>query len=135
MKLVIDTNVILVSLSRKSKLHWIFESLQSGEFQLCVDLEIMLEYEEIITRKMGVIVADSFIALLDQLDNVTFIRTYYKFHLLEDKDDNKFVDVAIASNADFIITHDKDFNVLKSIAFPQVEVIDSNQLSELLHGR
>jgi len=37
---------------------------------------------------------------------------------LKDEDDNKFVDCAIAANAGYLITHDKDFNILKQTDFP-----------------
>ncbi|RZJ58302.1 MAG: PIN domain-containing protein [Hymenobacter sp.] len=40
-----------------------------------------------------------------------------------DPDDNKFVDVAIAANADLLITNDKHFDILKQIEFPRVSII------------
>jgi DUF1016 N-terminal domain len=36
------------------------------------------------------------------------------------EDDNKFVDIAIASNADYIITNDKHFKILSKISFTKV---------------
>ena len=49
---------------------------------------------------------------------------HYSFGLMEaDKDDNKFVDCAIAANAKCIVTEDNHFNILKTIPFPKVEVI------------
>ena len=35
-------------------------------------------------------------------------------------DRNKFVDAAIASSADFIVTHDGHFRVLRDVGFPNV---------------
>ena len=35
---------------------------------------------------------------------------------------NKFVDCAIIGNAEFIVSDDKHFSVLKDIPFPHVEV-------------
>ena len=50
------------------------------------------------------------------LPTTTMQSTYVHFELLPgDVDDNKFVDCAIASNAELIVTNDKDFNPLKSI--------------------
>ncbi|MCB0562358.1 MAG: PIN domain-containing protein, partial [Phaeodactylibacter sp.] len=61
--------------------------------------------------------------------NVELVTRYYKWNLIaEDPDDNKFVDCAVASNATFIVTHDRHFNVLKKVDFPKVEVIDVVQL-------
>lgn len=74
---------------------------------------------------MGHETADSIMAVLENLPNVQFINTYHRFRLLPDEDDNKFVDCFIAANADFIVSHDTDFNILKSIDFPKVLVIHS----------
>ena len=49
-----------------------------------------------------------------------------------DKDDNKFVDCAIAGNAQFIVTNDKHFEVLKNIQFPKVEVVSSTDFLQKL---
>jgi predicted nucleic acid-binding protein len=51
---------------------------------------------------------------------------------LKDADDNKFVDCAVASNADYLVTHDRDFDVLKNVPFPKVKIIDSFGLLDIL---
>jgi len=51
-------------------------------------------------------------------------NTYVHFGLLStDIDDNKFVDCAIAADAEYIVTNDKDFNPLRDISWPKVEII------------
>lgn len=124
-KIVLDTNVFLVSISSKSRLHWIYKNLLKGNFILCLTTDILMEYAEIIENHMGKIASESALGVLQNLPNVEFITTYYKFNLLKDEDDNKFVDCAIASNATFIVSHDKDFNILSQIDFPKVIVIDT----------
>lgn len=131
-KVVLDTNVLLVSISSKSKLHWIFQNLLESNYILCLTTDISLEYAEIIEQKMGVLASESILGVLENLKNVEFITNYYKFNLLKDEDDNKFVDCAIASNADYIITHDSDFNLLKKIDFPKVTLINTSEFKELL---
>jgi uncharacterized protein len=121
-KIVLDTNVLLVSISSKSKLHWIFKSLLEGKYFLCVTTDILAEYAEIIEQQMGVLASENALGVLENLPNVIFITNYYKFNLLKDEDDNKFVDCCISVNADFIATHDSDFNILKKIAFPKVSI-------------
>lgn len=132
-KVVLDTNVLLVSISEKSKLHWIFKSLVDKRYELCVTTGILNEYAEIIEQKMGRDVSESVLGMIENLSNTTFITNYYRFQLLNDEDDDKFVDCAIAANADFIVSHDKDFNVLKSINFPSVKVIDTGVFWEILY--
>lgn len=126
-KVVIDTNVFLVSISSKSKYHWLFEAILNENFFLCVTTEILDEYAEIIEQKMGYEAGETAMALIESLPNVIFTNSFFRFNLLKDPDDNKFVDCAIAANADFLLTHDSDFNILKSIEFPKVKVIDTNQ--------
>lgn len=121
-KVVLDTNVLLVSISSKSKLHWIFTSLLEGKYTLCVTTDILAEYAEIIELHMGILASESALGVLENLPNVEYITNYFKFNLLKDEDDNKFVDCCISANANFIVTHDSDFNILKKIVFPKVSI-------------
>ena len=52
-------------------------------------------------------------------------ESYFRFRVLHDidKDDDKFVDCAIAADADFIVTEDGHFNVLTNLGFPPVRVV------------
>lgn len=131
-KIVLDTNVLLVSISTKSKLHWIFKNLLEGNYILCLTTDILAEYAEIIELQMGSLASESALGVLENLPNVEFITNYYKFNLLKDPDDNKFVDCAISSNADFIVTHDSDFNILKKIEFPKVTIINTAELQSII---
>ena len=131
-KIVLDTNVFLVSISSKSKLHWIFKNLLDGKYILCITTDILAEYAEIIEHHMGASASENTLGVLENLRNVEYITNYFKFNLLKDEDDNKFVDCAISSNADFIITHDSDFNILKKIDFPKVVVINTNEFSSII---
>jgi putative PIN family toxin of toxin-antitoxin system len=131
-KVVLDTNVLLVSISSKSKLHWIFKNLLEGKYILCVTTDILVEYAEIIEQQMGVLASKNALGVLENLPNIELVTNYYKFGLLKDEDDNKFVDCAIASNSNFIVTHDTDFNCLKKIDFPKVIVVDTKKFEQLL---
>lgn len=131
-KVVLDTNVLLVSISTKSKLHWIFKNLLEGNYILCLTTDILAEYAEIIEQQMGSLASESALGVLENLPNVEFITNYYKFNLLKDPDDNKFVDCAISSNADFIVTHDSDFNILRKIEFPKVTILNTSEFKTVL---
>jgi uncharacterized protein len=50
-----------------------------------------------------------------------------------DLDDNKFVDVALIANVDYIVTNDRHFNVLKTTPFPKVQVINVDEFMEILN--
>jgi predicted nucleic acid-binding protein len=73
---------------------------------------------------MGVEASESLQGTLDNLSNVILTTSYFRFDLItKDRDDNKFVDCAVAANAHFIVSEDKDFKVLEKIPFPKVEVL------------
>ena len=100
---------------------------------MCVTNEILLEYEEIVTRYLGQRSASLFMELLDNLSNVEYITQYFKWRLIEtDPDDNKFVDCAIAANAEYLATEDNHFQVLKKISFPKIQVINFDELKAIL---
>ncbi len=133
MKVVIDTNVLLVCISKRSKLHWIWESLINELFTLCVTTDILAEYAEIIEQHMGFEAAEDTLSTIENLPNVERVTVWYRLNLLNDADDNKFVDCAVATNAHFIVSHDRDFIPLKNIPFPKVEVIDTEILKTKLN--
>ena len=122
-KTVIDTNVLVASLSFKSKHHWLIEFLLAKRIELYITEDILLEYEEILTTKYSQTVALNFIAALNQLSNVFHTPVYYRWNLIRDPDDNKFVDCYISAGADYLISHDKHFSILSSVPFPKVNVV------------
>ena len=126
-KLVIDTNVFLVSLAQKFRLHWIFESLVNGGYDLCISNDILTEYEEIIIERYGLEKTSNTLDFLLLLPNVKLISPHYKWNFLEDEDDNKFIDCYVASNADFIVSNDKGFNKVKKLEFPKINVISAEE--------
>ena len=135
MIVVIDCNVLVMCLTTRSPWHIIYQFLIANKFSLAVSDEIVMEYEEIIQKKYGIATANAFITLLKELPNVTYITTYYKWHLIEaDTDDNKYCDCAIAGKADHIITEDNHFNVLKIIQFPKLTVLSIDEFSALLQN-
>ncbi len=105
-RFVIDTNVLLVSISSKSQYYWIFQGLIHQEYKLAITTDIISEYEEIISNKYSTTVAQNVIRTILLLPNVIKANVYYNWNLMQnDRDDDKFVDCAIASNANAIITH------------------------------
>lgn len=135
MKIVLDTNVLLVSLLKTSKYRPIFDSLIAKRFQLVITNDIFQEYIEIIEQRTNSEIAKNVGELLLSLENVERIEIYYKWLLIEkDTDDNKFVDCAIAGNVKYVVTNDKHFNVLKNIDFPSIEVVSADQFLKELEG-
>lgn len=124
LRVVLDTNILLVSIAKKSPYRLIFDAIISGQIRLIISNEILSEYTEIIERRANSVVAQNIAELLVQLPNVEKIEPSYKWGLItNDPDDNKFVDAAISGRVRYIVSNDKDYNILKEIKFPKVEVI------------
>ena len=122
--IVLDTNCLLQSLPSRSPYHKIWTDVLSGEISLCVNNDILEEYEEKLGEYASPEVAHNVVEAIVTLTTNTMQNTYVHFELLPgDVDDNKFVDCAIASSAELIVTNDKDFNPLKSIEWPKVEIM------------
>ncbi len=133
MKVVLDTNVLLVAISPKSRNRWLFDALINGEYTLCLTTDILDEYAEIIEREMGAEVAEMTLDLLLMLPNIQLIHKYFFWQLIEqDPDDNKFVDYAIAANAQYLISEDRHFRVLKKYDYFGIELIQLNEFRNKL---
>lgn len=130
---VIDTNVLLVSVSDRSKYHWLYKSIVENKFSIAVTHDILTEYEEKIAEHWHPAVAANVIRVLLELPNVRLATSYFNLNIITaDPDDNKFVDCAFASNADYIVTNDNDFNILKRINFPTIRVINMDAFKEVV---
>ncbi len=132
-KIVLDTNILIAIIGRKSPYRWIFDGIINGDFILCVSNEIILEYREILQIKTGIVVAKNMIDFLTIHPFVEKHDPFYNFQLIsQDKDDNKFVDCAIAANAFCIVTHDHHFKILDKIKFPEVRTCSISEFESKL---
>lgn len=133
MRVVLDTNCLIASLSRRSPYFNVWSSLQTGEYTLCVSNEILDEYEEIISMKANPVIASNVVQTIINCPNVELIDPHFHFHLVrEDEDDNKFADCAIVGNATFIVSNDRHFTSVKESIFPTMNVILLQDFSRLL---
>ena len=124
LKVVIDTNVLLVSVSDRSEWHWLYKAIIEKKLDVFVTIEILNEYEEKITEHWSAEIVKVVIRTLLELPNVYFTVVWYRLGLIkQDEDDNKFSDCAFAATADYIVTNDKHFNVLSTISFPRIKTI------------
>lgn len=132
---VLDTNVLLMALPRKSPYRPIFDAFLSGKISILLDNGILNEYIEILEQRSDAIVAQNVGELLVNSPYVVRVNVTTKWALIpNDPDDNKFVDCAIAGSADFLVSNDRHFNVLKGIDFPPVNLISIDDFLELIQS-
>lgn len=135
LRIVLDTNALLRSVSRRSAYSIVLDKLYENAYELCVSTDILLEYEEkmaaIFSTETAELIAGAFSLML----NVTKTEIHFNLNLISpDPDDNKFSDCAFAANAHFLVTDDRHFNVLKEITFPSITVISLDEFRQLLLG-
>lgn len=127
MRLVVDTNIFFPAFNPKSRYYPIVRNLISKKYNLLISTPILLEYEEILQRVFPKPLLEQFWLFLLTSDNVIFVSPTFRFQLpFSDEDDEKFVDCAVCGNADFLITNDKHFNILKTVEFPNVKVVTAD---------
>lgn len=133
MRIVLDTNCLLASLSKRGAYFNVWKGLQQGKYTLCVSNEILEEYEEILTQSTNSVIASNVVQTLLNAPTVEFIEPFYRFNLItQDPDDNKFVDCAIAGNATYIVSNDSHFDILKQTDFPKLIVKKIQEFSKIL---
>jgi putative PIN family toxin of toxin-antitoxin system len=133
MNIVLDTNVLLVALPSHSKYYPIYQALLNKRFDLYVSNEILTEYEEQISQRLGIERTNLQLRELLNLSNVYCIEPFYNWQLIEiDPDDNKFCDCAVACGADYLVTNDHHYDILTSIPFPPIETLKAENFLQML---
>jgi uncharacterized protein len=123
-RIILDTNCLLVIVPKLSQFRWIFDKIISGEIELVITTEILLEYEEQLDLFYSPEYSKSIVKILINLPNVIKVNPISFNWLLikNDPDDDKFVDAYVASNSEIIITNDRHYNLLKNIKFPPINI-------------
>ena len=133
MKVVIDTNCLLASIPQKSDHHWLYLAFRSERFIWHISNEIMREYEEMISFYFSDTAAYNVLCRLDVSPNVVYAEPYFNWQLIErDPDDNKFADLAIAAQVDYLVTNDRHFDVLKEYDYLPLQCVTLDQFKEIL---
>ena len=134
-RIILGTNCLLMSIPRKSPYHQILLDFLAGKYLLCVSNEVVLEYEEILTRKVGSLVANNIINAILASSNTIFINPQKRYQLIKsDPDDNKFVDCAISANAKYIVSQDHHYDVIRFNPEFDFTAIDIDAFLAILKG-
>ncbi len=134
-KVVIDTNVFITIFKRDSENRWMFDKIIKGEWLLCLNNEIFMEYWEILERRMTPAIASSIIDFLISHPHILFIDNFIRLNLIsDDPDDNKFCDCCFASSAKFIVSNDRHFDILEEIEFPKLIRYKTHAIKKIYLG-
>ena len=134
-KIVLDTNCLLVSISKYGEAYPVWRGFLDGKYTLCVSTDILEEYEEIIANLTTPDVAKNVVDAILKRKNVEHVDPHFHWHLITaDPDDNKFVDCAFAAGATYIVSEDSHFDVLRHIAFPKLLLLRLKEFVEILQN-
>jgi len=132
MKIVLDSNVLLVAIGKKSKYRPVWEAFLAGKYQLVLSEDILHEYEEILLEHTTARIASLTMEIFLESPDVIFKRVYYNWNaIITDVDDNKFFDVAVAANSEYLVTNDTHFNDAKNLQFPLVNILSAENFLEI----
>lgn len=118
-KIVIDTNVFVSAIIQRGYPYLIVNELFiEGRIDLCTSDKVLKEYYQVFRRRKFekypdfVIKAETLIADIES-KSTKFFPTK-ELSVISDKDDNKFLELALECKADFLITgNTNDFTVRK----------------------
>lgn len=137
MTICIDTNVVLGMFGRSGPWLALRRALLHGQMEWAVSTDILLEYEEVAARELNEAAAHQLLRLLSLLEqtrgNIRRIHPTFSFHLITtDPDDDKFVDCAIVAEADYILTSDHHFAVMKGSGYKPQPITPADFIAQCL---
>ncbi|MCY7349969.1 MAG: putative toxin-antitoxin system toxin component, PIN family [Cytophagaceae bacterium] len=134
MRIVLDTNCLIPAIPANSEQKWLYNAFVEERFEWAVSTEILDEYAEKIGEFFNGSVAEYVLTSLDDAPNALFAEPFFRWNLIQsDPEDNKFADLAISVGADYLITNDHHFNVLKTNEFPRVVVVTLDEFRAILN--
>ena len=135
-RIVLDTNSLLQILGARSPYHFLFSEFLKEHYVLCVSTEILFEYEEILRKKASHSAADLFLKVISRSRNIIRKDPFFRLGIIkQDPDDNKFVDCAFSSQADYIVTDDAHFSDASQSPFPRFKVVGLDEFEEMIKNK
>lgn len=114
MRVVFDTNILVSAC-------WKIDGLEaktvdlalSGAITPCVSKEVLAEYHDVLSRDKFDKVRRHAAVLLTALEGrARFVKPAITVHVASDEDDNRFLECALAAEADYLITGNlKDYPI------------------------
>jgi len=127
MRIVVDTNIFISGTFWYGLSNQILKLVEEGKIKLIISEEIYEEYERVlkyeeIQEKIKIKNLEMKYTLEKIINISESVRPIEKINVItEDKDDNKFLEAAVAANANFIVSNDK--HLLKLEIFRGIKIL------------
>jgi uncharacterized protein len=132
-RLVIDTNVIVSGLMG-GKPGAVLGHWSAGRVVMCVTDGVVDEYLTVLSRFASLrVAADDFLARVSDGQNVLWVEPTVALHVIEtDPADDRFIECAVAAEADAIVSGDRHLLALGS--FRGIPILTPAAFLEVLAG-
>lgn len=107
-KAILDTNVLISGIFWKGVPFEILAAWQKRRFRLVISLPILYEYHRVLdemSKKRPILALSSILEVIElhseMVEPVSFAKT-----VCDDPDDDKFLEAALAANADYVVSGD-----------------------------
>lgn len=131
MRIVLDTNVLYQGLrDQGGASSYILQLLRHSRVEVAVSVPVFLEYREVLSRpsalrdlRLSIHEIEAVCNFIAYIAKPTPVRFLMRPHL-RDENDNMFVDLAFASNSEFLITNNvRDFRHNAELKFDGFDIV------------
>ncbi len=136
LKLVLDTNTIVSAFFWEGNEAELFRKIEQGKAKLYITIEILKEVEEVIKRpkfdkvmKNAGLTPDQIMQKIVSLSHLV-IAPKITVKVCRDEKDNKFLECAESSKADYLVSGDEDLLSLKE--YKGISIVRTLRMSQLL---
>lgn len=134
-KIVVDTNVYISALGWNGNERKLINQCIDGKYEYYISRQIYNELRRVMDYPKFAFTdsqKEEFISAL--LDSIEFINVDESIQIVnDDPDDNKFLECAIAAEADFIITGDPHLQELKH--YQKIKIFNAHDFLEKMKGK
>lgn len=133
-RVVIDTSVMVSAAGWAAASRDVVNLWKTGYLQLLVTQEILAEYLDVLSRFLSFTQTAVWEGWFLRPELVTRIHSdLVRLQSVRDEKDNKFLDVAVAGRARYIISRDRDLTDMKE--FRQVRIVTPEEFLDILARR
>lgn len=136
-RLVVDTNVVVSALIGKGPSRQVLESILLNKAQLCLSESVFLEYADVMSRpkfaRHDEFLRNANIVLRSMRTIASFVDPQLQLNVCVDRDDNKFLELAIAGGAGFLVTG--NLKHFPPSPFQKVHIVSPARAASILKSR
>lgn len=135
MKIILDTNVIVSALISQGNPSIILERVLEGDhIEICLSNLVFAEYKAVLARpkfsKFPAFVENASMVLHFMKNHALSFEPKRKIELLQDKSDNKFLELSLESKAEYLITgNTQDFKIP---SFRSTKILSPKEFVEIV---